>query len=174
LPISQRRIQTRLACRIRSALPGGLCLLGISPITRQGCTLRIVRNRPANWVTTALLLFQLAIALQWQVAHASMALPERQASGIDARHCPDHPSKASRTGERLRAEASTSAPPHNDPAHQHDCCGSLDCQCHGAQGPGALDLPVASAVGSASFLLPVFDARPPVARTNEVFRPPIA
>jgi hypothetical protein len=114
-----------------------------------------VRNRSTNWVITALLMLQLVIGMQWQVAHANMAPPERQASGMDARHCPDHPSK-------------------DVLAHKHDCCGSLDCQCHGAQGPGALDLPLASVACSASLLLPFFDARPPVARTNELFRPPIA
>ena len=95
----------------------------------------------------ALLMFQFVIGMQWQVAHANMALPERHVSGVDARHCP---------------------------AHSHDCCGSIDCRCHGSQGPGVLDLPLASVVCSASFLLPFFDARLPVARTNELFRPPIA
>ncbi len=135
----------------------------------------MVRNRSTNWVIAALLMLQLVIGMQWQVAHANMALPERQASGMDARHCPDHPSKDLRTDEKRGAGAQTSAPSsHDNPVRNHDCCGSLDCQCHGAQGPGALDLPLASVVGSASFLLPVFDARPPVARTNELFRPPIA
>jgi hypothetical protein len=123
----------------------------------------------------ALLMLQLVIGMQWQVARANMSPPERQASGVDARHCPDHPSKDLRTEERRGAQASTSAlASHNNPAHHHDCCGSLDCQCQGAQGAGALDLPVASVDGSASFLLPFFDARSPVARTNELFRPPIA
>jgi hypothetical protein len=108
-----------------------------------------MRNRLSNWVIAALLMFQLVIGMQWQVAHAEMAPPERQASGAETRHCPDHPSK-------------------------HDCCGSLDCQCHFAQAPGVLDLPLASVFGSTSFLLSVFDARSPVARINELFRPPIA
>jgi hypothetical protein len=134
-----------------------------------------MRNRPANWVTTALLLFQLAIALPWQAAHANMAPPERRASDMDARHCPAHSSKGSSTDERHGGGASTSAPSsHGNPAHGHDCCGSLDCQYHCAQVPGALHLPLASVVFSASFLLPFVEARPPVARTNELFRPPIA
>jgi hypothetical protein len=105
-------------------------------------------NRFGNWVIAAFLMFQLAIGMQWQVAHADMAASERQTSGVDAGHCPGHAA--------------------------HDCCGSNDCQCHCAQGPAVLDLSPASAVCSASLLLPVFDARPPVARTNELFRPPIA
>jgi hypothetical protein len=115
----------------------------------EGCRLRIMRNRPANWVIPVLLMFQLVIGVQWQVAHANIAPPERQVSGVDARNCPGH-------------------------AHKHDCCGSLDCQCHCAQAPAVLNLSSARVVGSASFLLPLFDARPPVARTNELFRPPIA
>jgi hypothetical protein len=141
----------------------------------EGCTVRIVHNRRANWVIATLLMIQLVIGVQWQVAHANVAPPERQTSGADAKHCPDHPSKDSRTDVRHAAGASTGASSsHNIPAHKHDCCGSLDCQCHGAQGPGVLDLPLASAVCSASMLLPLLDARPPVARTNELFRPPIA
>jgi hypothetical protein len=137
------------------------------------CTMKIVRNRSTHWVIAALLMLQLVIGMQWQVAHANMPPPERQASGVDTRHCPDHPSKDLGTDERRGAGAQTSAPSsQNKPAHTHDCC--VDCQCHGAQGPGVLDLPLASVVGSASFLPPFFDARSPVARTNELFRPPIA
>jgi hypothetical protein len=133
-----------------------------------------MRNRPANWVTTALLMLLLAIGLQWQVAHAIAAPPEWQASGMDARHCATHPSKDSRTDERRGAGASTNAPSsHNHPAHTH-CCGSLDCQCQFAQGPAVLDLPLSRVVLCASFLLPFVNARPSVARTNELFRPPIA
>src|SRR5882757_5921782 len=106
-----------------------------------------MRNRPANSMTIALLMFQLAIGMQWQAAHANMAPLERQASGMDARHCP---------------------------THRHDCCGSLDCQCHGAQGSVALATSLASLAFSASFLPPFVSARASVARTNELFRPPIA
>src|ERR1700730_13929433 len=90
------------------------------PFSHRGerCTLNIVRNRSANWVIAALLMLQLVIGMQWQVAHANMAAPERQASGMDARHCPDHPSKDLRTDERRGAAAPTSAPSsHNNPAH---------------------------------------------------------
>jgi hypothetical protein len=133
-----------------------------------------VHNRLANWLIAAPLMLQLVIGMQWQVAHANMAPPE-QASGMDAQHCPDHPSKDSRTGEGRGVGASTSAPSsHHNPVHNHDCCGSVDCQwCHGAQGPGVLGLPTVSAVRSSSVLLPFINARPPVARTNELFRPPI-
>jgi hypothetical protein len=159
-----------------SAHVSAFCFLANTRLfSRRGerCTLNVVRNR--SWVMAALLMLQLVIGMQWQVAHANMSALERQASGVDARHCPDHPSKGSRTEERRGAQASTSTPTsHNTPAHHHDCCGSLDCQCQGAQGAGALDLPLASVDGSASLLLPIVDARSPVSRANELFRPPIA
>jgi len=140
-----------------------------------GCTLRIMRNRPANWVITALLMLQLAIGLQWQVAHAAAAPPEPQMNGMEAGHCPGHQPKDSRTVEGGGAGASSSAPSSRDnPANEHDCCRSVGCQCHYAQSPGVLDLPRTSAAFSTLLLLPVFDARPPVARTNRLFRPPIA
>ena len=52
--------------------------------------LNIVRNRLANCVLAVLLMVQLVIGMQWQVAHANMDAPELQASGMDAQHCPDH------------------------------------------------------------------------------------
>jgi hypothetical protein len=112
--------------------------------------------------------------LQWQAAHAAVVPPEQQMSNM-AGHCPAHLSKDSRSDKGHRAGTSTSAPsPHNDPAGKHDCCSSLGCDCHCAQSPGVLDLPLARATLSSSLLLPAFDARPPVARTTEFFRPPIA
>ena len=133
-----------------------------------------MRNRFGNWVIAAPLMLQLVIGMQWQVAHAPRVPPEGQA--MDTQHCPGHPSRdSSAEGRPGAAEALTSGPSlHNKRIHRHDCCGSLDCRCHSAQGPGALDLALASVVGSTSFLQPVFDARSPVARMNELFRPPIA
>jgi hypothetical protein len=134
-----------------------------------------VRKKSANRVIAALLLIQLMLGLQWQVALANMPLPEQPAGGADPQHCPAHPSKASPIDERHDTLRSTSAPSsHTSPVHKHACCGLLDCQCHGAQGSGARDLPLASRVCSASFVQPVFVTRPPVARTDELFRPPIA
>jgi hypothetical protein len=134
-----------------------------------------MRKRPANWVITALLMLQLAVGLQWQVAHAVAAPPERQMNGMEAGHCPGHQSKDSRAVEGGGAGVSTSPPSsQHNPADKHDCCRSLGCQCHYAQSPVVPDLLRTSAAFAALLLLPVFDARPPVARTNEVFRPPIA
>jgi hypothetical protein len=134
-----------------------------------------VHKRVTNRVLASLLMFQFVIGMQWQAANANMAPPERHESAVVASHCPDHPAKDSGSDDRRGAGASRSVPSsHVIPAHSHDCCGSLDCQCQCAQGPAALDLPLPSVVGAASFLLFLFDARPPVARTNELFRPPIA
>ena len=134
-----------------------------------------MRNRPANWVITALLMLQLAIGLQWQVAHAVGAPPERQMNGMEAGHCPGHQSKDSRDDAGGGTGASTSAPSsHDNPAHKHECCHSLGCQCDYAQSPVVLDLLRARAGFSALLLLPAFDTRSPVTRTNEFFRPPIA
>src|ERR1700733_7867526 len=91
-------------------------LLGMAETSRHcsfshhcdGCTLRIMRNRPANWVITALLMVQLAIGLQWQGAHAAAA-PERQMNGMKAGHCASHQSNDSSTIQG-GAGASTSAP----------------------------------------------------------------
>jgi hypothetical protein len=132
-----------------------------------------MRNRPANWMITALLMVQLTIGLQWQAAHAAAA-PERQMNGMKAVHCAGHQSNDSSTIHG-GAGASTSAPPsHHNPANKHDCCRSLGCQCHYAQTSAVPGLLRVSAAYSAFLLLPVFDARLPVARTNELFRPPIA
>jgi hypothetical protein len=132
-----------------------------------------MRNRTANWLITALLMVQLAIGLQWQAAHAAAA-PERQMNGMKAGHCAGHQSNDSRSIQG-GAAASTSAPPsHDNPANKHDCCRSFGCQCHYAQTPAVFGLPRTSAALSALLLLPVFDARLPVAHTNELFRPPIA
>jgi len=134
-----------------------------------------VRKKFVNKMIAALLLFQLAFGLPWQVVHAIVVSPEMQTSGIDAKHCPDHPSKDLKADKGIRAATSTSAPSsHHGPAPKHDCCGSLGCQCHCAQSPGVLNLSLASVVFSSPYLLPFADAQLPVARTNEFFRPPIA
>lgn len=98
-------------------------------------------------------MLQLA-GLPGQAAHAGSALPEHPMSGMEAGQCPGHQS--------------------TDSTIKHDCCHSLGCQCHSAQSPGALNPPPTRVSFSSLDLLPTFDARPPVARTTEFFRPPIA
>ena len=161
--------------RIRGNALGFSVMTSLFSHHSEGCTLRVVRNRSAIGVIAALLMFQLAFGLQWEVARAVVSPPERQMDGMEAGHCPAHASKDSRTNSGRGAGAPTSAPSlHHNPANKHDCCRSLGCQCHCAQSPGSLDLPLAGAALSPSLQLPVFDARPPVARSNELFRPPIA
>jgi hypothetical protein len=140
----------------------------------RGVGLRTVRNRPANWVIAAQLMLQLAIGLQGQVARALAPPPERQMNGMEAGHCPGHASVDSTIDEGGGAGKSTSAPSSDNPAKKHDCCRSLGCQCHCAQTPGVLGSTRSRAAFSAWTLVPVFDAQPPVTRTNELFRPPIA
>jgi hypothetical protein len=115
----------------------------------------------------ALLILQLAIGLPWQAAHATAALPERSMSGMEAGHCPGHQSN-----DLTIDEGGDSS--HDNPAKNHDCCRSLGCQCHSAQSPGVLDLPSTREAFSSLEFLPAFNARPPVTRTTEFFRPPIA
>jgi len=141
----------------------------------EGCTLSFVCNRLANWIIAALLLFQLAIGLQWQTAQAVVAQPGQQMGGMEAGHCPTHSLEGSRTDQAHSAMAPTSAPSsHNHPADKHDCCRSQGCQCHCAQSPTTLARTLDSPAVSTSVLLPTLDVRPPVARSNELFRPPIA
>jgi len=138
----------------------------------EGCRLKDVRNRSTNWVVTALLMFQLAIGLQWQMAQADAVTPDQQTSRTEAGRCPTHQAKNSRGN----ATTSTSSlPSHKSRAPTHDCCHSQGCQCECAQSTGViLHLARASVAPSFSLSLPVFDARPPVTRMNEFFRPPIA
>jgi hypothetical protein len=126
-----------------------------------------MRNRTANWMIAALLIVQLAIGLPWQAAHATAVLPEHSMSGMQAGHCPGHQSNDSTIDEGGDSS-------HDNPAKNHDCCRSLGCQCHSAQSPGVLNLPLTRVAFSSLDLLPTFDARPPVTRTTELFRPPIA
>jgi hypothetical protein len=118
-------------------------------VQARGVRLNFMRNRPATWVIAVLLMLQLA--LPWQAANASSALPEHPLR--EASLCPGHQS--------------------TDLA-KHDCCHSLGCQCHSAQSPGALNPPPTRVTFPSLHLLPAFDALPPVARTAEFFRPPIA
>ena len=134
-----------------------------------------MRRSPVGWVITALLMFQLAFGLQWQVARAVEVPPEQPTSGMEGGHCPAHQAKRSGADEGLDANTSTSPQSsHNHAAPKHDCCRSLGCQCHCAQSPGVLDFPRAGAPVSSSFFSSICDARPPVSRTNDFFRPPIA
>ena len=130
-----------------------------------------MRKRRVNRVIAALLLFQLAFGLQWQVAHAIVVFPDMQASGID---CPDHATQDSTADKGTRAATSEAPSSKNGLAPKHDCCGSVGCQCHSAQSPAVLSLSPASTVLSSHAQLPFADARPPVERLNEFFRPPIA
>jgi hypothetical protein len=116
-----------------------------------------------------LVMFQLAIGLQWRLMQAVVA-PGQMAAGHCAAHA--HPDLGKDTRHGGEAASASSAP--QMPGTQHDCCRSLGCQCHCVPSPVMAALTLAGPAFSVSFRVPVFDARPPVARTNELFRPPIA
>ena len=126
-----------------------------------------MRNRTADWMIAALLILQFAIGSPWQAAHATAVLPERSMSGMEAGHCPGHPSNDLTIDQGGKSS-------HDNPAKNHDCCRSLGCQCHSAQSPGVFNLPPTREAFSSLEFLPAFNARPPVTRTTEFFRPPIA
>jgi hypothetical protein len=126
------------------------------------CTLTVVHSRPAKWVIATLVMSQLVTGLQPGAAQAFVASHDQQMSGMEAGHCPADPANDSRTDS------------HKNPAHKHDCCHSVGCQCLWVQSPGVLGPALTGIALSASLPLPVRDARPPVAHTTELFRPPIA
>jgi hypothetical protein len=80
----------------------------------------------------AVLVFQLALGMQWSVAHA--ASTPQQSPGSPAEDCPFHaaPAKAPAVQPLRAAPVSHSASDQHEPRHQHDCCHSASCQCHGA------------------------------------------
>jgi hypothetical protein len=146
------------------------------PFSRRGagCTLGTVRNGSSTLLIAALLMFQLAFGVHWQLANAATVLPVQGMNALDGEHCPVHHPQPSEADQRLGAQSRSHVPafPHA-PINKHDCCRSLGCQCHSTQSPALIELPIVS-VSPASLRVPVFDARNPAAPTSEFFRPPIA
>lgn len=140
---------------------------GVYPVT--------VRPTPANLVIVAVLVFQLAIGLHWQMMHAAVLPAQLQAAGAEAaEHCPAHQAKPPGSAEAHGATVSPHAASlHHGAGHQHECCLSPGCQCHCAQSPMSVGLRVTRLVTPAT-VSPVLDARTPTTRANELFRPPIA
>ena len=126
------------------------------------------RVRFARLWLQGLLMFQLAVGMQWPIAHAAItdSLPPR------AERCAQHAALGS--GGPL---ASPNATPPRSLAHNvfhksHDCCRSAACQCHFAYIPaidGARPLPMAPATQ----FLPNPRAGFVAARPDEFFKPPI-
>jgi hypothetical protein len=111
--------------------------------------------QPFIRILFALLTLQLAVGLQTSVAQAAVASSHTVAmhtGAVDGEHCPLHAK----------------------PAHKHDCCGSMGCQCQCANAPAALGMPTVGVALSAMLLLPAGDARLVRARAESHFRPPIA
>ncbi len=116
-----------------------------------------------------LAMFQLAVGSQWNLMQAVVASGQMAAGHCAAHAHPDLGQNTRHGGAASSASSSTQMP-----ATKHDCCRSLSCQCHCVPSPVMAALALASPAFAASFLVPVFDARLPVAHTNELFRPPIA
>lgn len=115
-----------------------------------------------------LVMFQLAIGLQWKQAQAGAAAGE-----VAAGHCAAHAHAAVGKATRLGGGVSSASSTQQIPGTQHDCCRSPGCQCHCVQTPVMTALTLGSPALSSARRVPVFDARLPVARTNQLFRPPI-
>jgi hypothetical protein len=151
----------------------GQTLVASSLRCARRCRLWSVRRRVPKLIITALLMFQLAIGLQWQVAYAAVSPPERAMSGLQEQPCPSHQARAGEAQEMLGAKASTGVPfsPHGT-FGKYDCCRTSSCQCHCAQPLAALDLPIGGAL-LPSVLLPTLNLRISATRSTEFFRPPI-
>jgi hypothetical protein len=136
-----------------------------------GVSSTAMRRTPLNLLTIALLMFQLAIGLQWQVAYAEDVPAEQGTNAVPGEHCKSHAAKAA---AREIQGAQTRGPLFSKKAFgKHDCCRSAGCQCHCAQYLATLNLPVAKP-HLPSAPLPAFNLRAPATRTDELFRPPIA
>ena len=129
------------------------------------------RMRPTlRTVTTVLLLWQLAAALLFTgpamaATHASMHM-----SGATS-HC--HASHGA--SHDAVPESGTAHLSHSHHSTAPDCClGASACHCSCAQGGVAhASLPASSDAAPGRVLEPDFRSPPFVARTTEVFRPPI-
>jgi hypothetical protein len=109
--------------------------------------------------------WQLGFGMQWAYAHAAPIGPHTQQSLVSAgsgAHCLFH-----------HASGGTPLPQH-DSSRIHDCCALGGCVCHCTHSPLASDLPQVSAAEVCSCLLPAIEARVPIARLDEFFKPPIA
>lgn len=76
----------------------------------EECTHRVVRNKPATLLITALLMFQLAFGVHRQLANAATVLPVQGMSALDGEHCPAHHPQPSEADQRLGAQARSHVP----------------------------------------------------------------
>src|SRR5438874_12236322 len=103
-----------------------------------------MRRTPLNLIITALLMFQLAVGLQWQTAYAGIAPAEQGMNSPHGAHCSSHQLRADGGGTIPGGQTDGMFSPHGK-FGKHDCCHSAGCQCNCAQQFATLTLLIASA-----------------------------
>jgi hypothetical protein len=140
----------------------------------------MVHRRPTSYLMYAVLVFQLAVGMNWPVAHAATVPQQGQTGGMEMAHCPEHASLGLGGEGPDTHNGQVEGSADHDPSHhqqlqaKHDCCRSAGCQCHCAFTPcvtGPMGLRIFVSFG---YLVPILDARVTTARHDEFFRPPIA
>lgn len=133
----------------------------------------MMRHRLARSILVTLLTVQLGFGSQAHVAYAAVAAPGGSLSNSHSEHCPTHNS-ADATSNQVLGAAVNHASGERLRHSPHDCCGSLGCQCFGAQGALTGEPLAVSATCATLRLKPSLVASHPLVRATEFFRPPIA
>jgi len=139
----------------------------------------MVHRGPTSYLMYAVLVFQLAVGMDWPVAHAATVPQQGQPGGMEMARCPEHASLGVGAGgpdtHNGQVEGSADHDPshHPEPPAKHHCCRSAGCQCHCAFTPGVAGPTGLRIVVTLGYLLPAFDARVATALPEEFFRPPI-
>src|SRR4051812_33330505 len=123
-----------------------------------------MRRRPLNLLITALLMFQLAIGMQWQSAHAEVGPVGQGMNSPHEEHCSSHQLSADGAGKIRGEQTGGRFSPHGT-FGKHDCCHSAGCQCNFAQQLATLSLLIAGPQ-PASVLLPTVNSRTPAMRST--------
>ena len=104
----------------------------------------MVHRGPTSYLMYAVLVFQLAVGMDWPVAHAATVPQQGQPGGMEMARCPEHASLGVGAGgpdtHNGQVEGSADHDPshHPEPPAKHHCCRSAGCQCHCAFTPASL------------------------------------
>ena len=140
----------------------------------------MVHRKPPSYLIIAVLVFQLAMGMNWPMAHAAAAGQQSEPRGMDMAHCSEHASAGQPAEGPPNGNAQVDGSVGHDPSHtpqplaKHDCCRFAGCQCHSAFTPGIVGPANMRVVVSLGCLLPMLDARAITSRPDDFFRPPIA
>jgi hypothetical protein len=170
-PESVSTKQERIA-KLAAESPAMACARLFSELSER-CRLKIMRHRLARSILVTLLTVQLGFGLQAHVAYAAAPAPAGSLSESHSEHCPTH-SSADATSSQVLGTVVNHASGERLHHHRHDCCGSLGCQCFGAQDALTRGLPSVTAMCATLRLNPSLVAPHPLVRATEFFRPPIA